>query len=347
MTHQPPAQPRPGRLDPDKLIASGRLAEAVDGLTELRTDDDPVLDIRLRDLRARAAASWDAPCGLAAWPPVHPDPFPHVVGRLPEVDLGNLTAEILGGAVAHHGALVVRGVLDREDTHRHVAMIDRIHARRGPTGVPPTSDDPAVEALFRPLRAGQKAHDPVLRRLIFDQGGTWLGDSPLATAVILRELTSAGITGIVAAHLGERPFFSLQKSTLRRTEPVYDLVSWHQDGAFLGPAVRTMNVWVALSACGGDRPTPALEVFPQSFDHILPAEGGLVPNAVPDDVISELSHEMPTVVPEFAPGDAVLFDERFLHRTYLTESMTDIRYALECWFFAPSHQSPAYTPLLA
>ncbi|NND66331.1 MAG: hypothetical protein HKN19_01975 [Halioglobus sp.] len=36
------------------------------------------------------------------------------------------------------------------------------------------------------------------------------------------------------------------------------------------------------------------------------------------------------------PGDAVLFDELALHRTGVSPSMTETRYAIEMWFFAPS-----------
>ena len=57
--------------------------------------------------------------------------------------------------------------------------------------------------------------------------------------------------------------------------------------------------------------------------------------------------DTPTIVPEFEPGDALMFDEHFLHRTYLPREMTDPRYALECWFFAPSRHTSDYVPLLA
>jgi hypothetical protein len=107
-----------------------------------------------------------------------------------------------------------------------------------------------------------------------------------------------------------------------------------------------MNVWVALSPCGGDRPTPSLEVVPRRFDEILPVDGILTKHSVPLDLVAELVTETPSIVPEFEPGDGLLFDEHFLHRTYLTEGMTDIRYALECWFFAPSHAATEYVPLL-
>jgi len=59
--------------------------------------------------------------------------------------------------------------------------------------------------------------------------------------------------------------------------------------------------------------------------------------------------DTPVIRPEFEPGDAFLFDERFIHRTYLNKevAMTDERLAVECWFFAPSHPAEQYVSLLA
>ena len=123
------------------------------------------------------------------------------------------------------------------------------------------------------------------------------------------------------------------------------MVAWHQDGSFLDDDVRTMNVWVALSPCGGDRPSPGLEVIPRRIEEILPVDGVMSTHSISYDLIDELSTGMPTVFPEFDAGDALIFDEHFVHRTHLSREMTQVRYALECWFFAPSHQSSSYTPL--
>jgi hypothetical protein len=38
--------------------------------------------------------------------------------------------------------------------------------------------------------------------------------------------------------------------------------------------------------------------------------------------------------PEFDAGDALIFDERLLHRTDLPAGLSETRYALECWLFA-------------
>jgi hypothetical protein len=124
------------------------------------------------------------------------------------------------------------------------------------------------------------------------------------------------------------------------------LVAWHQDGSFLDAGVRTINVWLALSRCGGDEPTPGLEVVPKRVPDILPVDGVLSPHSIAAELVAEVAADAPLCRPEFAPGDALLFDERFLHRTHLAEHMTRARLALECWFFAPSHPSSGYVPLV-
>jgi hypothetical protein len=92
---------------------------------------------------------------------------------------------------------------------------------------------------------------------------------------------------------------------------------------------------------------PGLEVIPRRIVEILPVDDGPMPYAVSFDLVREIASETPTIRPEFAPGDAIMFDERFLHRTYLDHPMSEPRYALESWFFAPSHATSEYVPFLA
>ena len=344
----------PGRTDDaaadlakvDELVAADRLVEAVDLLAEVnRRGRRPDLETRLVDLRARAASSFEPGGGRPDWPPAYDDPFPDVSGAVPEVPASRLTSEVLGGAVAHHGALIVRGVFSPEQVERTVEAIERTHQRRDPESGSTTVDTDGA-AWFRPFPAKEGVKVETLRRMVARQGGTFLADSPASTAQILDELEGVGVTQAISGHLGERPFFSLQKSTLRRSLPEFRLVAWHQDGSFLDDDVRTMNIWVALSACGGDHPTPGLEVVPRRIEEILPVDGVMSPHSISYDLVDEIAAETPTVVPEFTPGDAMIFDEHFLHRTHLLEQMDYIRYALECWFFAPSHRATDYTPLL-
>ena len=330
-----------GGVDIDSLVRDGRLVEAVDRLTARRRDCSPEAELRLLELRQAATRNYATGPGRAPWPPPYADPFPDVVDRLPEVETTDLDATVLGGAVRHHGCLVVRGLFAPDQVARTIESIRRAAAQREGNAAAAAEDDPRV--WFRPYPLDEVS--AAVRRRVNKNGGTWLADSPAATAQVLDDLRSAGVIDVITEHLGERPFFSLQKSTLRRSPPDYGVTGWHQDGSFLGPDVRTMNVWIALSPCGGNQPSPGMEVVPKRVEELQPTDG-IGPVAITGVRVEEVAAGTPMLHPEFAAGDAMLFDERFLHRTYLTREMTEDRYALETWFFAPSRFTSGYLPFL-
>ena len=49
--------------------------------------------------------------------------------------------------------------------------------------------------------------------------------------------------------------------------------------------------------------------------------------------------------PIFEPGDVLLFDDLFLHRTGSDPAMPKPRFAIESWFFGPSTFPEDYAPL--
>jgi hypothetical protein len=61
---------------------------------------------------------------------------------------------------------------------------------------------------------------------------------------------------------------------------------------------------------------------------------------------SGVSRETPPCRPVFEPGDVLLFDDLFLHRTAVDPAMTRDRYAIETWFFAPSAYPAGQIPLV-
>lgn len=310
---------------------------------EFRETGDPAVAVAMIDKRFEAAAGYDDPPVLGAWPRTYADPFPdHVRGTLPETDTDHLDAATVGGAIAHHGSCVVRGVFTPEQVERTIEAIDEAMSRRSMEELEPAEPD----AWYRPYPHLDPMHR-ALRGMVVRDGGTWLADSPLATARVLDDLRDAGILDFVTEHLGERPHFSLQKSTLRYSEPVHNFAGWHQDGSFLGQSVRTVNVWIALSDCGGDHPAPGLEILPRRVEELLERDGGLGSASISDARVHATAADTPTITPEFRAGDALIFDQKLVHRTHLFPEMTKPRYALECWMFAPAHAAEEYAPLLA
>lgn len=307
-----------------------------------RSTGDPEVALALADRRIEAAIGYDEDPVHVAWPPPYADPFPdHVPGTLPEVEADRMDAPTVAGAIAHHGSCVVRGLFSADQAARTVEAIDRVMTLRTPDQVEPLEPD----AWYRPYTNISKMHQ-AFRAMVVGQGGTWLADSPMATAQVMEDLRDAGAIDLVTEHFGERPFFSLQKSTLRYSEPKNDHTGWHQDGSFLGASVRTLNVWIALTDCGGDHLTPGLAIVPRRVDELLERDGNFGTASISHERVLATAGDTPPITPEFKAGDALVFDQMMVHRTHLFPGMELPRYALECWMFAPAHAAEEYVPLV-
>jgi hypothetical protein len=165
--------------------------------------------------------------------------------------------------------------------------------------------------------------------------GVLTADSPRMLQRLFDLYERVGLRDVVAGYLGERPILSAKKCTLRRVPPDSDS-HWHQDGSFLGDGLRVLNIWLSLSHCGRD--APGLDLVPRRLDHVVATGTGdsRFGNMVGDDEIARVSESVGVIRPEFEPGEALLFDELFLHSTAADPSMPNARYAVESWFFAPS-----------
>lgn len=156
-------------------------------------------------------------------------------------------------------------------------------------------------------------------------------------------LDAAGLPALIEGYLGERPLLSVQKTTLRKATPDVS-GAWHQDGKFMGD-VRALNLWLSLSRCGDV--APGLDIVPRRLNEFVSAgtEGALLDYAVEDRIVNEVAGDTPVIRPIFEPGDALLFDDLFLHQTGSDPSMPNPRYALESWYFGGSGFPEDYAPI--
>jgi hypothetical protein len=187
---------------------------------------------------------------------------------------------------------------------------------------------------------------------VADGGGVWTVDSPRAVFDVLETFDEVGLGDALTGYLGERPVLSVKKWTLRRV-PVPlpgnylhqdGAFMWHQDGAFLGQGIRVINCWLALSHCGDT--APGLAIVPRRLE-LLPTgtEGAMFDWSLSNQLVQETVGDS-IMQPVFEPGDALFFDEFFLHRTAGDTSMSHERYAIESWFFAPSCYPGDQVPLV-
>jgi hypothetical protein len=314
-----------------RLAEAGRYRDAIDLLERERPDD---IDLStLCDLVRWRNAAFAPQAGRPDWPPRLPDPFPGAT-EPPEIDRADLTAEILGGAILHHGCLLVRGLIDAGQT----AQLTKVVTQAIDTAEASRTDAAAslISPWYAPYRLGPgDGMTEGGRSFAAECSSVWAGDSPRALWDYLAFLKAHGVIPVIEEYLGERAYVSLGKSTLRRVPPTTG-TAWHQDGAFLGPEIRTVNCWLALSDCGDD--APGLDIYPRRCNELVEmgTRGALDWWIVGDGVVEDMAQTVPILTPRFKAGDALLFDQLFLHRTGARPGLTRERLAIESWFFAGS-----------
>jgi hypothetical protein len=325
------------------MAAEGSYAEAIRLATlHIRDGADEELERLLVGWRMSAFSTRAPTAADADWPRAYADPFPGVAG-IPEIPAARLSTELLAGAILHHGALLVRGLVSAEQAEKLAAGIDQAL-----DGFSAWADDKTTPPTrwFTPAAltgVGKLAHN---RPWILAGGGCWAADSPHMLFELAELLERTGVLAAVAGYLEERPALSVGKTTLRKVPVSLDNTDWHQDGAFLGKNVRSVNLWLALSPCGRD--ASALDVLPKRLPYIVEtgSHGAIFQWSVGHGMVESLATDAPIASPEFAAGDALLFDHLYLHRTSLPPNRSKDRWAIESWMFAPSCYPLEQGPLM-
>lgn len=329
----------------NRLEAENRRMDAIELLVAAnRQAPDTRVEVKLARLRFDAFEEMDRPIGFAEWPP-EPEPIERdMSGVIAETTVPELTTDAVRRGILGHGALLVRGLLKPPRVAELVEGVDRAFEARENRGERPTKSD-GLSPWYQPIAVPVELRQRLGRAWVGHGGGLLTADSPHNLFVLLEAFREARLHEVISGYLGERPTMSASKCTLRRI-PVDSGSGWHQDGSFLGKGVRSLNVWIALSACGID--SPGLDVVPRRFDDLVETGtgGAIFDWVVGPTLIEELGQTTPVVRPVFEPGDALLFDDLFLHRTTIGDGMSRERYAIENWFFAPSVYPERQVPLV-
>lgn len=268
-----------------------------------------------------------------------------VVDGIPEVAAAELSGELIRSAFLRAGCLLVRGLMPADRVPGLTAGIDTaMEQRDAHAGGAPAEDTTPWFEPFDPSPS-YTTEGADWNRIKAGSGAVWVCDSPRMMFQLLEAFERAGIPRIATDYLGERPTFSMNKTVLRRT-PADAIGAWHQDGAFLGEGIRTLNVWLALSDCG--ERAPSLEIVPRRFDTVVETggDGAAFPWSVSNRLAEELLEGRTPPRPVFRPGDAMLFDHLCLHRTGSAPGMNQVRYATETWCFATSAFPGELVPLV-
>ncbi|MEM8988684.1 MAG: phytanoyl-CoA dioxygenase family protein [Pseudomonadota bacterium] len=321
----------------DAIEKSGDLYAAIDELQRVaRTSEDGEVFRRLLTLRFKAARAYDRP---APSEPVTPSDAPPPFKPIPK---DALSPARLRQGLSEHGCLWVKHFFGKSDVSALTELIDKaFNAKRADFDGRENWFDLQTPHTFIP-----KDHwGTHIHKMKDSEERLMLYASPEGLSKWIDIITHAGLTAFVENVVGERPYITASKTMLRRVNPIKDHVfGWHQDGAFMGRALNTVNVWAPLNDCGEN--SPGLAILPRRID-LLPTgtEGAMYDWSVSHTLI-EAQYGKQIETPLFEAGDLLLFDGFFLHRSLMGEHMTHPRYAVESWFFSSKGYPKDYTPLV-
>ena len=315
-----------------------------------REQPDPATERRLLRLRHRAFGYLSLDPGADTIAPGAP--VEHEGGELPLLESDQLSPERARAAILEAGSVQIKHLLEVKRIEDLKLGIDRAFEAsraygelvdRGEEAAWTERDDAAWYCPFNPLPGYTLGGGRNWNR---NDSAIWAADSPRVMFELIEIFERAGIADLVNTYLGERAAISMNKTVLRRVSPRRGGADWHQDGAFLGEGIRSINVWLSLSDCGIT--APGMDVVARRLDGIVPTggEGANFDWSVSPADAERAAGDAGIVRPHFEPGDALLFDHLMLHRTASEETMTEQRYAVETWFFAPSAYPDGQVPLV-
>ena len=259
---------------------------------------------------------------------------------LPEIAAADLSAGLIRAGILRDGCLLVRGLVERDDALALAGEIDRAFAERD-RGEAGAAMDPGYYEEFHP--AARYGGEVFGRPWIKQGGGLLAADSPMLNFHMMEMFRAAGLRELVSEYLGEPALISVHKTTLRKADPSVP-GAWHQDGFFMGE-VRSLNLWLSLSRCGDE--APGLDIVPRRLDGYVATatEEAALDYTISQKRVEEAAGATPVIRPIFEPGDALFFDELFLHQTGSDPGMPKPRYAVENWFFGGSGFPDEYAPI--
>ena len=251
---------------------------------------------------------------------------------------GEVTAGLLRAGILRDGCMLVRGLIPRGEALSFADLIERAYDARRKLA----DGKRASAGLYEEFQPDPRFEAPG-RGWIEHGGGLLAADSPTLSYEMYRLFASAGLPKLVSDYLGEPAMISFHKTTLRKADPSVP-GAWHQDGKFMGE-VRSLNLWLSLSRCGDE--APGLDIIPRRIDHLVQTQTdeAMLDYTFSQRVAEETAGATGIHRPIFEPGDALFFDELFLHQTGSDPSMPKPRYAIENWFFGGSAFPAEYAPL--
>ncbi len=266
---------------------------------------------------------------------------------IPVITADQLTSAVVDYSICTHGGLIVRKLLSAGMVGELRSLTDRVidsctaALSSAPGAVQRSRYYDPPDILGRVMPSRELANS---RSFHNQSGSAMCVESPHVAEKLLQLYSDLGLYDLMRDYLGEKPCLSVKKWVLRRSRLPISPAGWHQDGAFMGTDISSLNMWLPLTRCGGQTGAPGLDVLPARLHGLVDAKDACFEWSVSPDRVDQQFTGNPPVAPVFEAGDAFFFDHFYLHRTQFGAHFTDSRYAIETWFFGansfPKNQLP-------
>lgn len=280
--------------------------------------------------------------------------------HIPEVAAADLTVEVLKKAIREKGCLIVRNFFDAADVRLMRSYVDHSFAvNENKTNfvnryltkqvdlhevLEKTRADIAQKQKTNPTYTNTVKLGKTLAQPLGKNKSCLAAQTPMLTEKLLRLYERKQLKPLLQCYLGSEPCVSVYKWVLRRAGSPEAPIDFHQDGAFMGDEITSLNCWIALSDCGAGYDVHGMDIVPIRHMNAFEKGSGVLNWTISANSVVEKYSEAAIVTPTFNAGDMFFFDHLLVHRTQSIPNPAGKRYAIETWFFDsvnfPKNQIP-------
>ena len=279
---------------------------------------------------------------------------------VPEVDLSEFSLDYLKESLRTKGCLIVRNFFSTDEVKAMRSFVDHSFAinshpdtRVNKYLAKRVDFEPVLRKTRVAIKEKKKQNPTYVNTAMFGSKLTQpLGEkksfltaqTPILVEKLLNLFDEKGLKTLLKDYFGHDPCVSVYKWALRRSTPPEAPIDFHQDGAFMGDEISSLNCWVPLSDCGSGNDVHGLDVVPKRFMSAFQKGSGVMDWTVSEKAVVDAYSEEAIVTPSFRQGDIFFFDHLLVHRPQSLPNASCPRYAIETWFFDsvnfPKNQVP-------
>jgi hypothetical protein len=280
--------------------------------------------------------------------------------QIPEIDASKLTVDILKQAIREKGCLIARNFFDAAEVKEMRSYVDYAFAINDNRDnfihqylakqidleevLEKTRADIEEKLKSNPtytntLKLGKKLAQPLGKNK-----SHLTAQTPILTEKLFKLYEKKQLKALLRSYFGNEPCVSVYKWVLRRADPPAEPIDFHQDGAFMGDEITSLNCWISLSDCGAGCDLHGMDIVPVRHMNAFAKGTGILNWTISQQSVVDAYSEDGIVTPTFRAGDMFFFDHLLVHRSQSIPNPASKRYAIETWFFDsvnfPKNQIP-------